>query len=137
MTSVQEEVIALAIVQNGDRDDSGALEKKLEPFFEKPGTEEGHQTKKQLEDIIYLGCIYLEVLNNNNDKNHGRMNNANGKASEESNVEDHNNFSHIRVQPEAHMPEKGTHFNTMRADARRWYKSQMKASDNMPRDGKI
>ncbi|KAK8553230.1 hypothetical protein V6N13_076485 [Hibiscus sabdariffa] len=28
---------------------------KLEPFFEKPGTKEGHQKKKLLEDIIDLG----------------------------------------------------------------------------------
>ncbi|KAK8656714.1 hypothetical protein V6N13_098655 [Hibiscus sabdariffa] len=39
---------------------------KLEPFFEKPGAKEGHQTKKLLEDIIDLGCTYLEVLNNVN-----------------------------------------------------------------------
>ncbi|KAK8665224.1 hypothetical protein V6N13_005397 [Hibiscus sabdariffa] len=56
----------------------------------------------------------------NNDKNHGGTNHANGKAPEESNMEDQNNFSYIRVQPEAHIPEKGTHFNTMRATARRW-----------------
>ncbi|KAK8671147.1 hypothetical protein V6N13_037752 [Hibiscus sabdariffa] len=48
-----------------------------------------------------------------NDKDHGRTNNSNGKAPEELNVEDHNNFSHIRVQSKAHMSEKGTHFNVM------------------------
>ncbi|KAK8632702.1 hypothetical protein V6N13_073086 [Hibiscus sabdariffa] len=65
-------------------------------------------------------CIYNHSASSrdpfakkNNDKDHGRTNNANGKASEESNVEDQNNFSHIRVQPEAHMPKKGTHFNVM------------------------
>ncbi|KAK8560683.1 hypothetical protein V6N13_003366 [Hibiscus sabdariffa] len=39
---------------------------KLEPFFEKPGNKEGHQTKKLLKDILDLGCTYLEVLNNVN-----------------------------------------------------------------------
>ncbi|KAK8670059.1 hypothetical protein V6N13_104823 [Hibiscus sabdariffa] len=73
----------------------------------------------------------------NNDKNHERTNNANGKAPEESNVEDHNNIAHIQVQSEAHMPEKGTHFNTMGATSRKSYRSQMKAPGNMPRDGEI
>ncbi|KAK8604224.1 hypothetical protein V6N13_099173 [Hibiscus sabdariffa] len=97
----------------------------------------------------YLGtgatiCIYNHSVSSrdpftkkNNDKNHGGMNHANGKASEESNMEDQNNFSPIRVQPEAHMPKKDTHFNTLMAASRRWYKSQMKALDNMPRDGDI
>ncbi|KAK9024949.1 hypothetical protein V6N11_064852 [Hibiscus sabdariffa] len=112
---------------------------KLEPFFEKLRTEEGHQTKKLLEDIIDLGCTYLEdpFAKKNNDKNHERTNNANGKAPEESNVEDHNNIAHIQVQSEAHMPEKGTHFNTMGATSRKSYRSQMKAPGNMPRDGEI
>ncbi|KAK8669399.1 hypothetical protein V6N13_106830 [Hibiscus sabdariffa] len=127
MTSVQEEISALAQRwsewsqlhdgDNGvDKDDSGAVEI----------------------------CIYNHSASSrdpfakkNNDKNHGRTNNANGKAPEESNVEDHNNFSHIRVQSEAHMQEKGTNFNAMGATARKWYRSQMKAPDNMPRDREI
>ncbi|KAK8604926.1 hypothetical protein V6N13_082389 [Hibiscus sabdariffa] len=87
---------------------------------------------------IYLGtgatvCIYNHFASSwdpfakkNNEKNHGGTNLANGKAPEESNMKDQKNFSHIWVQPEAHMLEKGTHFNTMRATARRWYKSQMR-----------
>ncbi|KAK8708183.1 hypothetical protein V6N13_059228 [Hibiscus sabdariffa] len=143
MTSVQEGVSALAVAQrwsewsqlhDGDRDDLRTVE-SLTISLKQNKTQELVEIWKvgiRLRRACSIICIYNHSTSSrdpfakkNNDKDHGRTNNANGKAPEELNMEGHNNFDHIWVQPKAHMSEKGTHFSAMGATSRRWYRSQM------------